>query len=234
MKKFFSILLASAMMLVAANANADWVADNEMPVGGYKLEFSTYWQNPLKGDEFKDEFKNKWQNVIDAVFLTAEPYIFEGECLGVKLTLHLANLNISEGQNGVKFDETTGKGSFIHPEGFFSSESYLPWTASQGNDKITSNRESYLYFNGDNDWGDFKEILFNGSFEVAAHLQSLNSSVAGVGSINLATFSWDGNKETYNPSVEENLAGTPEPATMLILGLGALGAGVCGRRFRKN
>ena len=107
-------------------------------------------------------------------------------------------------------------------------------SAFGGNSIITPNSPitASLTFKTGYSWEDFEALIVNGDISIIGHIQSLNSNVAGVQSINGAKFTLDtrSSENTGSTSVEETPTNaTPEPATLLILGLGFAGAGFVAR-----
>lgn len=86
-----------------------------------------------------------------------------------------------------------------------------------------------LSFTGLATWDSFANAIENGSIEIFGHAQNVKNST--MTSINLAKFTYVPQFDT-TPSSNggDGPSGTPEPATMLIMGLGLVGAGYAARR----
>jgi hypothetical protein len=141
-----------------------------------------------------------------------------------------------DGGVGLKFTANGNVGLYVDPKATATTlfTSNFSGDAFGGNSHIKPGTPvtASLIFKNDDGWTEFEELILDGKISIIGHLQSLNNSAVGTGSINGAKFTYDPNygiteiEEIPDPPTNP----TPEPATLLILGLGTIGAGLAARR----
>ena len=209
MKKVLLTTVAFALLFgFVTNAKADFVFN----LSGWKDNNAVGKIEDMIGMSVKDAFQFTFSQNGNGAKLTFDlsPYVYQN---------HLEDI-VGGGDKGLKFKD------FFFKDDLDSIFSFKNLSWSNGGWTSTSNTSTsvLLDFANGYTWEDFEKLVnsedFNGYIE--AHLQSIGK---GGQSINEGKFT-----VTREPDQGASGGTTPEPATLLIIGLGTIGAGFAARR----
>ncbi|MDR3109035.1 MAG: PEP-CTERM sorting domain-containing protein [Planctomycetaceae bacterium] len=140
-----------------------------------------------------------------------------GRIVGTQLTFSLTQAGIDAGYAGgkdpVKFKDFELKINGV--DDLFKGSTSYKWDNGGWASNDTGTSINLMFADGIS-WDDFAALIANGDIEILAHLQSIG---ANNNSINDALF-------TYTKPEENDGGSTPEPASLLIFGIGAVGLGL--------
>ncbi len=216
MRKITMLFVAAAIVCgFAINAKAD------LEQGWKPADEYTFLMTGVTGDKISltDNQIGTLQNAFSIV-LTYNASA--GAYGGVDFTLNVLDASIFSG-GLAKYTPTGAIGLYVDPDDFFNAKSQLNFGG--GATKTSPVTSTLLFANNTNTWETFAGFLENDNFKIVGHLQSLNQP-----SIQGATLIWEGKIEKGD---YETKGVTPEPATVLVLGLGLAGLPIV-RRFRKK
>ena len=150
---------------------------------------------------------------------------------GVDFTFIVTDLSMFD-KDFAKFTDNGNVKTGVNPGEYFSGELKFA-----NNDKIYDSATSTLKFNEGYDWLMFENAILAGEVSIYGHLQSLKNGISGLkgNSINGAEFTYAGGISGIEeiPVDPEIPTETPEPATMLLFGLGAVALPLT-QRFRNK
>ena len=218
------MVAALVVAFCASVANAGYVNDEFVAEDSYS--FFMYGTDKKSGGSNLGDFNETIQNVLLEGFKIT---VFDQSGGSVGFMFEVLNDFLSTGKDGIKIQPGSWKLTGDGVNDYFSS--LVLSTGNQEWDPITKT----LVLKTDKTWEMFAEnIIEKGLLGIEAHLQSINLSEWGGkdgASINVAKFEWRMEEKEGETGGEG--ATTPEPATMLLFGLGVAVLPLT-RRFRNK
>ena len=215
MRKVLFVCVAAALLLgVAANAKADLAT----PATPDSLTFVlSSWKDNSTVQGINKSLSAGSEGVLSVE--NAFQFTFsKGEGNFATLTFDYSDLVYANSWESLVGGADTLKFKNFSLYGFESIFASSQWNPAMSDFSPTSNN---FTFANDNTWESFVAFVLGEDFDgyIKAHIQSIGS---GGASINAGEFTLKGTVEPFSHA--------PEPATLLILGLGAVGAGLAARR----
>jgi len=207
----------------SANVKAEWVFPEDWePESSY-----TFWGSAVKNQNGNNSAPG---NLTDEML---KSFRFVVESLGgqlVQFSFYVDDPQLLAGKDGIKFKDfafdPSSLSSLFTSTNFNWDPTWVNWNSATGE---AIPMKGQLTLVADKSWSDLAQLIEEDAFSFKLHVQSINGD--GFTSLNLLHFD---KTPRFRGFENDDPSSTPEPATLLILGLGVVGAGIAARRQQRK